>query len=150
MPFDYERALAQAFTPFDVYLEQGRLRAFARAIGETDPLYSDVDAARDAGHPDLLMPPTFLFSLYLETPDPWGFMTDLGADFRGMLHGEQTFAYHRLAYAADTLAVQPRIAEAYRKNASMDFVKLHVDVLRGDDLVGETDSLLVVRKVAAA
>ncbi len=40
-------------------MERGRLRMFAAAIGETDPIYTDVEAARAAGHPDLPVPPTF-------------------------------------------------------------------------------------------
>ena len=131
-------------------IERGRLRAFARAIGETDPVYTDVDAAQQAGYPDLPMPPTFLFSLYLEAPDPWGFLDDIGADLRGLLHGEQSFSYHDVVHAGDTITVRPRIAEAYAKNARMDFIRQHIDFLRGADLVAESESLLVVREVAAA
>ncbi len=150
MGVDHARILALELPAFDVRIERGRLRAFARAIGETDPVYSEPDAARAAGHPDLPVPPTFLFSLYLEASDPWGFLTDVGVDFRGLLHGEQTFAYHRVLHAGDTVTVRPRIAEAYAKNARMDFVRHHVDLLVGGDLVGESDSLLVIREVAAA
>lgn len=150
MAIDYARALTLEFPAFDVQVERGRLRAFARAIGETDPVYTDVDVARRAGHPDLPVPPTFLFSLYLEGSDPWSFVTEMGADFRGLLHGEQSFTYHRLAHAGDTVTVRPRIVEAFQKNARMDFVRHHVDYLAGDELIGESDSLLVIREVAAA
>ncbi|HEY9265413.1 MAG TPA: MaoC family dehydratase N-terminal domain-containing protein, partial [Mycobacterium sp.] len=51
-------------------VDRARLRFFAKAIGETDPVYTDVDAARAAGHPDLPVPPTFLFSIELEASDP--------------------------------------------------------------------------------
>jgi hypothetical protein len=46
----------------------GRLRFFAKAIGQTDPVYTDDAAARAAGHPDLPVPPTFLFCLEMELP----------------------------------------------------------------------------------
>src|SRR5213076_1850421 len=42
-----------------VDVEKGRLRFFAKAIGESDPVYTDESAARDAGHPTLPVPPTF-------------------------------------------------------------------------------------------
>ena len=45
---------------------RGRLRFFAKAIGETDPVYTDDAAARDAGYPDLPAPPTFLFAAELD------------------------------------------------------------------------------------
>lgn len=38
-------------------VERARLRFFAKAIGETDPVYTDVDAAKAAGHPDIPAPP---------------------------------------------------------------------------------------------
>ena len=43
-------------------IERSRLQFFAKAIGETNPVYTDVAAARDAGYPDLPAPPTFLFA----------------------------------------------------------------------------------------
>lgn len=150
MALDHERALALQLPAFDVLVERGRLRAFARAIGETDPVFTELDAARAAGHPDLPVPPTFLFSLYLEAPDPWGFLDDLDVDLRGLLHGEQSFVYHRVLHAGDVVSVQPAIAEAYAKNARMDFVRHHVGYRCGDEPVGESDSLLVIREVAAA
>ena len=36
---------------FEVLVEKGRLRFFAKATGQTDPVYSDEAAARAAGHP---------------------------------------------------------------------------------------------------
>lgn len=150
MTIDHERARAVQLPAFDVLIERGRLRAFARAIDETSPVFTDVDAARAVGHPDLPMPPTFLFSLYLEATDPWGFLGDIGADLRGLLHGEQSFTFHATLHAGDTVTLRPRIADAYAKNARMDFILQHIDFLRGDELVAEAESLLVVREVAAA
>jgi hypothetical protein len=69
---------------FDI--ERGRLAFFARAIGETDPVYLDPDAARAAGHPDIPAPPTFLFSGELDAGavDPQG-------------RAEQPLAHYRAA-----------------------------------------------------
>ena len=43
--------------PYQVGRE--KIREFAVAIGDGDPLFRDVDAARAAGHADLVAPPTF-------------------------------------------------------------------------------------------
>ena len=56
--------------PFTVEVEKGRLRMFAKAIGETDPIYTDEAAAQAAGYRSLPVPPTFLFCLEMEQPDP--------------------------------------------------------------------------------
>ena len=48
-------------------IERTRLQFFAKVIGETDPVYTDAAAARDAGYPDLPAPPTFLFAAELDS-----------------------------------------------------------------------------------
>mgnify|MGYP006188918339 FL=1 len=50
-------------------VEKGRLRFFAKAIGETDPIYTDEAAAREAGHRSLPVPPSFLTCLEAEGRD---------------------------------------------------------------------------------
>ena len=149
MALDHAAALAVTIPEFDVLLERGRLRSFALAVGDDDPVHRDLDAARAAGHPDVLALPTFLFSLELEHPDPFGYLVGLGVDVRGVLHGEQSFTFHAPLHAGDTVTVRSRIAEAYAKNAQMDFVVKHTDFLRDGETVGEADSLVVVREVAA-
>ncbi|MBB3176655.1 MaoC family dehydratase N-terminal domain-containing protein [Variovorax sp. Sphag1AA] len=102
--------------------EAGQLRFFAKAIGETNPIYFDASAARDAGHPNLPLPPTFLFSLEFEQPST-GWRAELGIEPSRILHGEQQFTYHRMAYAGDTLQYESRIADIYdKKNGALDFI----------------------------
>ena len=50
---------------FDTPFEVGRelIRHFASAIGDSNPIYHDVEAAKAAGHRDLVAPPTFLTTL---------------------------------------------------------------------------------------
>lgn len=149
MPIDYDKALALDLPSFDVLVERGRLRTFANAIGETDPVYVDLGAAAAAGHRDLPVPPTFFFSLELEGEHPFGYLDLIGADLRGVLHGEQSFDYRGHAHAGDTITVRPRIAEAYAKNDRMDFVVKHTDFMLDDQVVAEAQSLIVIRSVAA-
>ena len=96
-------------------ITRSRLRAFAKAAGQTDPVYTDVDAAKEAGHRDLPVPPTFFFGIGLESPDPFRRFTELGIDLRALLHGEQEFRYHRMAYAGDELSTRSRIVDVYQK-----------------------------------
>jgi acyl dehydratase len=104
-------------------VELGRLQFFAKAIGQTDPIYSDVAAANAAGHPTLPVPPTFLFCLEMASPDPAYLRNLLGIDLKRLLHGEEGFTYHRMAYAGDTLTFEPRIEDIYdKKNGALDFV----------------------------
>ena len=120
---------------FSAMVEKGRLRFFAKAIGETDPVYTDEAAAQAAGHPGLPVPPTFLFCLEMESPDPAAIRNLLGLDYRRLLHGEQGFTYHRMAYAGDVLSFEQRIEDIYdKKGGALDFVlrKTRVTNQRGE------------------
>jgi acyl dehydratase len=124
VPINPRAASELPFDPITVDVERGRLRLFAKAIGETDPLYTEVAAAEQAGHPDLPVPPTFFFSLELE----------------------QSFTYHRLAHAGDTLTLRPRIVDVYsKKSGALEFLVKQTSISRGEELVAEARSVLVVR-----
>lgn len=140
-------AIGTELAPVVVEVERGRLRQFAKATGQSDPTYTDLDAARAAGHPDLPVPPTFLFSLELELPDPFAYMSDMGIDLRFVLHGEQRFDYHRVAYAGETLTAKSRIEDIYAKRGgALEFVvkKTKVTGAEGDH-VADLTSVIVVR-----
>ena len=98
---------------------RSRLRHFAKATGQRDPIYTDVDAAKQAGHRDLPVPPTFFFGIELESPSPFAFLDDLEVDLRTVLHGEQQFDYRQMAYAGDELTATSRIADIYEKKGGL-------------------------------
>jgi acyl dehydratase len=106
-----------------VDVEKGRLRFFAKAIGETDPIYIDELAAHAAGHPGLPVSPTFLFCLNSETSDLVASLTALNMDLARILHAEQGFEYHRMAYAGDVLSFETKLADVYdKKGGALHFV----------------------------
>ncbi len=118
---------------FQAHADASQLRLFAKVVGETDPVYFDEAAAREAGYPGLPLPPTFLFSLELLQPDVrW--REQLGLIPARILHGEQSFIYHRPAYAGETLQFDARIADIYeKKGGALEFV---VKETRVTDLAG--------------
>lgn len=132
---------------FSVAVEKGRLRFFAKATGQTDPVYTDESAAQAAGHPGLPVPPTFFFCLEMESPDPAAIRNLLGLDYRRVLHGEQGFTYHRMAYAGDVLSYEQRIEDIYdKKGGALEFVvrKTRVTNQRGEH-VADLRSITVQR-----
>jgi acyl dehydratase len=114
---------------FSVDVEKGRLRFFAKAIGETNPIYTDEAAAKAAGHPALPVPPTFLKCLESEGRDLNEFLNLLQWDLSRILHAEQSFSYHKTAYAGDTLTFDGCISDMYeKKGGALQFVVMEARV----------------------
>lgn len=133
--------------PHTAVVEKGRLRFFAKAVGEANPIYSDETAARTAGHPSLPAPPTFLFCLDSERPGSPSLLELLGVDIARVLHGEQSFAYHGPIYAGDELTFTSRIGDIYdKKGGALEFI-VRDTVVRNQagKLVGELRGVIVVR-----
>lgn len=135
------------FTPITVMIERGRLAFFARAIGETDPIYTDVLAARAVGHPDLPVPPTFLFGMLMEGPNPFEWISELGIDLRYLLHANQSFNYFSMAYAGESLTFRPTITDVFEKRGgALEFICREIPVVRtGGEQVATLTETLVVR-----
>jgi len=125
--------------PRTVTVETGFLKFFAKATGETDPVYFDEDAARAAGHPAIPVPPTYLFSLALSAPAQRGGLFDtehgLGIDMVRVLHGEQSFTHHAPIHAGDVLILTTTTSDLYaKKGGALQFV---VQDTRAVDHAGE-------------
>lgn len=124
---DRERHVGVVSEPRAVTVETGFLKFFAKATGETDPVYFDEEAARAAGHPGLPMPPTYLFSLALSAPAKRGDVFDgengIGVELAKVLHGEQSFTYHRQVHAGDRLTLTTRTSDIYAKRGgALEFI----------------------------
>lgn len=128
-------------------IERSRLQFFAKAIGETDPVYTDAAAARDAGYPDLPAPPTFLFAAELDSGASNQLLDDLQIPLSKLLHGEQSFEFHRPACVGDTVTVRSTISDIYdKKNGALEFVvKTSRATNQRDELVAELRSVIVCR-----
>ena len=120
--------------------EDGALRFFAKATGETNPVYSDVSAAKAAGHPALPLPPTYLFSLDLLAPSETFWLDDLNVPLAKVLHAEQSFEYRRMTYAGEELTIETKISDAYdKKDGLLEFIVRDMVVT---DAKGEECALL--------
>ena len=128
-------------------IERSRLQFFAKAIGETDPVYTDAAAARDAGYPDLPAPPTFLFAAELDSGQSGALLDLLQIPLSKLLHGEQGFVYHRPACVGDTITVRPRITDIYdKKGGALEFVVKTAEARnQRDELVAELRTVIVCR-----
>jgi acyl dehydratase len=101
--------IGRAFPSPEPYeITRVKIKEFADAIGDLNPIYRDQDAAKAAGHPDVLAPPTFPIVLALggdSLDDP-----ELGLNWAMVVHGEQRFEYRRPLRAGDVVVTESTIA----------------------------------------
>lgn len=145
---DFVGRTARSKEPFEV--TRNDIRRFARAIGDANPAYLDVEAAKALGHRDLVAPPTFLISA--STGDAGGgFITDpaLGLQFHLVVHGEERFAFHRPVYAGDVLDSETRI-DSIRDAGRNELMTLVTEVTSGGEPVATVTNTIVSRGTAAA
>lgn len=115
--------IGKILPPAVLDIEKGRLRFFAKAIGETNPVYFDERAAIAAGYPSLPAPPTFLFAAELDAGTFLPALVEMGVDLGRVLHGEQQFTYLAPVCAGDTVTVSSSIADIYdKKNGALEFL----------------------------
>ena len=141
--------VGRSYPPSAVY-EVGRqkITEFAEAIGAADPVHRDADAARAAGHPDVIAPPTFAIVVSLDAAfvvlgDP-----EVSLDYSRVVHGEQKFVHHRPIRAGDRLVATTTI-DAVRNVAGNDLLTTRVDLATEDgEAVCTATSMLVARGAA--
>ena len=141
--------VGRSYPPSAVY-EVGRqkIAEFAAALSDPDPVYRDPEAARAAGHPDVIAPPTFAIVVSMGAGNVVIEDPDVDIDYSRVVHGEQGFTHHRPIGAGDRLVATASIA-AVRSVAGNDMLTTRVDLTTEDgEPVCTATSLLVARGAA--
>lgn len=143
----YEEYVGKAYEPFEVEVEKGRLRFFAKAIGSDDPIYCDEDAARSAGYAGLPAPPTFAFSITMDAGQSFNVLEDMGIPLPKAVHGAQGFTYHKPIIAGDVISGQQVISKIYeKKGGALLFIETDIELKnQNGETVCDLQSTIVVR-----
>ncbi|MFC7218986.1 MaoC family dehydratase N-terminal domain-containing protein [Streptomyces polyrhachis] len=139
--------VGRSYPPTDPY-EVGRekIREFALAIGDTTAAYTDPEAAKALGYPDVIAPPTFVFAIAFRAAGQVVEDPQLGLDYSRVVHGDQKFAYRRPVRAGDRLAVTATI-DSIRSMAGNDILDIRGEV---HDESGELVVTALMKLVARA
>ena len=113
-------------------IERGKIHEFANSILDDHPLYHDEEAAKAAGLPSVVAPPTFSFaSAFFPSPRPRarpeGGTRIEDLDMRFVLHGGQELIFERPLFAGDVLRGEPGETKSYekagRRGGTMKFIE---------------------------
>jgi len=124
------------YAPFTVTVERGKIKEFARAIGDLSPFYLDDAVGRASEWGDIIAPPTFPTTFRDETADTGSMLRDLGVDIGRILHGEQGFEHYKPIRPGETYLCRSRVTDIYEKtgrSGAMAFVVREMAVTDGDN-----------------
>jgi acyl dehydratase len=107
---------------YEVCLE--KIREYAHAVGETNPVHLDREAALADGFRDVVAPPMFCVVYSAPAMGPAVLDSEVGINLAAMVHGGQEFQWGEPVCAGDVIATQPRLSEAYEKDGRGFYVFL--------------------------
>ena len=96
-------AVGKAFPATTYAVGREKVKEYALATGETNPLHLDHEAARKAGYADVVAPPMFVVVYAAPALGPAIFDPDVGINFALMVHGAQEFRWGPLVVAGDEI-----------------------------------------------
>ncbi|MQG57940.1 MAG: MaoC family dehydratase [SAR202 cluster bacterium] len=96
--------------PYTNAVEQGAIEKFARAIGDTNPLFSDEAAARKSRYGGIIAPPTFFRSLR-SGPSK----VDVQSPYPANLDGGSEWEYFEPVRPGDRITVTTYLANAFER-----------------------------------
>lgn len=134
----------------EIVVEQGQLKLFAKAVLETNPIYFDEVAAKAAGHPDILAPPTFGNCLKLLAPSADLSYESMGIDYKSLLHAQEEIEYIHPLYAGDRLTLVSEVVDMYeKKGGALEFLVMVTSIHRDGELVQKLKGTVVMRRAVA-
>ncbi len=138
--------VGRSYPPTEPYrVSREKIREFATAINDPNPVYRDPAAAQALGYADVIAPPTFPIVLTLPAGGQFVSDPDAGVDYSRVVHGEQRFVHERPVQAGDELQVTLTI-DAIRVAAGNDLISNRSEVRTTDgELVSTAYATIVVR-----
>ena len=87
------QAIGKKFPAFEYEVGREKIREYANAVGESNPIHHDREAAQAAGFRDVVAPPMFAVVYSAGAVGPAIFDPEVGLNFAMMVHGGQEFVW---------------------------------------------------------
>ncbi|HYM56631.1 MAG TPA: MaoC family dehydratase N-terminal domain-containing protein [Solirubrobacteraceae bacterium] len=99
-----------------------KIREYAAAVGESDPVHHDLEAARAAGYADVVAPRMFSVVYCLPALGRAVFDPDVGVDFAHMVQSAQEFAWGPAVVAGDEVVTEVSVKDISERGGMGFFV----------------------------
>ncbi len=131
--------------PYTFAVERGKVQEFLKAIGETNPIYTDPAAAKAAGFDDTPIPPTFQTAFqFWGYPKIWDDMSNMGIDTTRLLHMKEEYNYHKPVYPGVTIHAAGEVIDVKIGKMNMVTFKTEFKDEKGDVCI-EAEMAIVIR-----
>ena len=128
-------AVGKIYPPTTYAVGREKIKEYAFAVGETNPLHIDQDAARAAGHSDVVAPPMFAVVYAGRAMNAPLFDPEVGLDFARMVHGAQEFRWDELVIASDEIETTATVKDISERGGLGFFIFETVSVNQRGDTV---------------
>lgn len=130
--------IGREFPAVTATIEDESVKAFARALGETEPLYLDDAAAQSGPFGAVIAPPTYPIAFMAQAMSgAASSFEELGLNFMTLVHGEQEFEYERPVKVGETLTLTARIQDVYEKEGRSGILDILVLETEATDTAGK-------------
>jgi len=124
-------------TSYEVGIE--KIREYANAVGQTEPVHHDREAARAAGFRDVVAPPMFAVVYSSPALGPAVLDPEVGINLAAMVHGGQEFVWGEPVCAGDVITTRAVVREIFEKDGKGFYVFESVSTNQdGDEVVRGT------------
>jgi acyl dehydratase len=115
-------AVGKTYAPVVYAVGREKIREYANAVGEANPVHFDVEAARAAGYADVVAPPMFAVVYSAPAVGPAVLDPEVGINLMMMVHGGQEFVWGPPVVAGDEVMTTASVKEIYEKGGKGFYV----------------------------
>ncbi len=126
MPLDHAY-IGREYPPILYEMGREKIREYAHAVGDLNPLYLDDEAGRAGPFGDIIAPPAMASQFTLLPTDQLLNDPILGIDYQMLVHAEQDYQFFAAVRPGDMLAVKGRIKDIYERR-SLQFLIWETEV----------------------
>jgi acyl dehydratase len=117
-----ESKIGKSYPPYEYEVGREKIKEYANAVGEANPVHQDRQAAQDAGFRDVVAPPMFAVVYSAGAVGPAVLDPEIGIELPRMLHGSQEFEWGEPVCAGDTITTTTTVKDLYEKDGKKFYV----------------------------
>lgn len=140
-------AVGKTYPPVEYVIGTEKIREFADATYDKNPLSNDEEAAKAAGYAGLVAPPMFAVVFSAKGVAPAIVDPEVELNFAMMVHGGQDFTFHKPVVAGDRITTTAKVKSIEENGGKGFYVFTTESVNQDGDPVVTADWTLIVRGV---